>query len=103
MANQDFISQDTYMSIKREFDPEDDTVNLRMVADWWDNIKVMPRILHTDNGSDFQSHDFLDWGKTYGDKFHFRPVGGSKYGGHIERLLKTINTQAFHSNPFTTK
>ena len=103
MMNQDFISQETYMSIKREFDPEDDTVNLRMVADWWDNIKVMPRILHTDNGSDFQSHDFLDWGKTYGVKFHFRPVGGSNYGGHIERLLKTINTHAFHSIPGTTK
>ncbi len=89
--------------IKHEFDPEDDTIGLRMVADWWDNIKVMPRILHTDNGSDFQSKDLLEWGEACNMKFHFRPVGGANYGGHIERLLKTLNTHAFHSVPGTTK
>ncbi len=103
MEHNGLLTHDDYNMIKREFDPEDDSLSLRKVADWWDNIKVLPRVLHTDNGSAFQSKAFLEWGKTYGIKFHFRPVGGANYGGHIERLLRTLNTQAFHSVPGTTK
>ncbi|NHI92805.1 MAG: hypothetical protein EAX96_09920, partial [Candidatus Lokiarchaeota archaeon] len=103
MVQTQLLPVELYTQIKNEFDPIDGSAGLRLVADWWDEIKVMPRILHTDNGSDFQSKEIIKWGKKFKVKFYIRPVGGANYGGHIERLLKTLNKEAFHTLPGTTK
>ncbi|MFW9996003.1 MAG: hypothetical protein ACFFD4_28440 [Candidatus Odinarchaeota archaeon] len=97
------ITESTLRKIEYEFDPARDKAGLRYVADWWDSIRVMPRLLHTDNGSDFTSKDVEDWTRDYGIKLSFRPVGGANYGGHVERVLRTLNEQGFHILPGTTK
>ena len=103
MHHTKILPLEVFNKIKKEFDSVDNSSGLRAVADWWDQIRVLPRVLHADNGKDFQSHDVLNWGEKFGVKFYFRPVGGANYGGHVERLLKTLNKQAFHSLPGTTK
>ncbi|MFQ5979210.1 MAG: TnsA endonuclease N-terminal domain-containing protein [Candidatus Heimdallarchaeota archaeon] len=94
------VSEEKLQKIVKEFDQWG---GLRELADWWDSLQVLPRILHTDNGRDFQSKDVENWGYKYHVKFAFRPIGGANYGGHVERVLGTLNRRAFHSIPGTTK
>lgn len=50
----------------------------------------IPKVLHSDNGPDFQSDDLKKSCSTYGIENRFRPVKRPKFGGHIERLLGTF-------------
>lgn len=50
----------------------------------------IPKILHSDNGPDFQSEDLKKSCSNYGIENRFRPVKRPKFGGHIERLMGTF-------------
>lgn len=50
----------------------------------------IPKILHSDNGPDFQSGDLKRSCSNYGIENRFRPVKRPKFGGHIERLMGTF-------------
>lgn len=49
-----------------------------------------PKILHADNGPDFQSQDVKKSCSNYGIENRFRPVKRPRYGAHIERLMGTF-------------
>ncbi|PTU04741.1 transposase [Pseudomonas sp. HMWF031] len=49
-----------------------------------------PRVLHADNGADFQSEDVKTSCSNYGIENQFRPVKRPRYGAHIERLMGTF-------------
>ncbi len=96
------LPQEEYDSIKLEFN-EGNPENLREIAEWWDNIRVMPYLMHMDNGRDFTSEEFQKWMEKNNVNTAYRPVGESQYGGHIERLFGTLNRKAFHNMTGNTK
>ncbi len=49
-----------------------------------------PKVLHADNGADFQSEDVKKSCSNYGIENQFRPVKRPRYGAHIERLMGTF-------------
>lgn len=97
------LTQEQYKDLLREIDPKDGSDGLRKIGEWWDSIRVMPRILHVDNGKDLISEDIRKLTKKYGVARAVRPVGGSQYGGIVERVLQTLNRHAFQSVPGLTK
>ncbi|WP_122589032.1 Mu transposase C-terminal domain-containing protein [Pseudomonas viridiflava] len=50
----------------------------------------IPKILHADNGPDFQSEDVKKSCSNLGIENQFRPVKRPRYGAHIERLMGTF-------------
>ncbi|WP_419737517.1 Mu transposase C-terminal domain-containing protein [Pseudomonas sp. COR18] len=50
----------------------------------------IPKILHADNGPDFQSEDVKRSCSNIGIENQFRPVKRPRYGAHIERLMGTF-------------
>ena len=85
MLAKGLLNEDQFTRIQNQYE------GLRELAEWWDNIRVMPRTLHTDRGSDFTSKMVHKFAEKYNIDLNFRPVGGAQYGGHVERFLKTIN------------
>ncbi len=61
----------------------------------------VPQVIHVDNGSDFRSDNFRKSCSHYGIKLQFRPVRRPRYGGHIERVFRTLLSD-IHSLPGTT-
>ncbi|MCZ8356187.1 MAG: DDE-type integrase/transposase/recombinase [Cyclobacteriaceae bacterium] len=55
----------------------------------WDRFGK-PRVIFTDNGSDFRSENFQEICKAYGITQRYRPKGSPKTGGMIERYIGTI-------------
>lgn len=66
----------------------------------WDVWGVMNTI-HTDNGSDFRVDYLSRTCLKYNINWEYRPIGGANFGGHIERLLGTINRE-LHTIPGAT-
>lgn len=66
----------------------------------WDVWGVMNTI-HTDNGSDFRADYLARSCLKYNINWEYRPIGGANFGGHIERLLGTINRE-LHTIPGAT-
>ncbi|WP_162933051.1 Mu transposase C-terminal domain-containing protein [Roseovarius sp. EL26] len=62
----------------------------------------LPKVVHTDNGADLASLAFTTGLAKYGINHEKRPIAQPKYGGHIERLFRTLNTY-IHTLPGTTK
>ncbi|SDG25921.1 putative transposase [Limimonas halophila] len=58
--------------------------------------------LHTDNAKEFRSRAFTRACAQHGIDLQMRPVGKPNYGGHIERLIGTANTQEVQTLPGTT-
>lgn len=61
----------------------------------------LPDTIHTDNGSDFKGQTFTHACANLGIVLQFRPIGAARYGGHIERLIGTVQTE-LHLLPGTT-
>lgn len=57
--------------------------------------------IHTDNGADFRTTDLQRACLKYGISWEFRPIGGKQFGGHIERLIGSLNKE-IHTLPGTT-
>lgn len=68
-------------------------------ADW--PAFGLPDVLHSDNGSDFRSATFRRACANLGIETEYRPIGAPRYGGHIERLIGTAQSE-MHLLPGTT-
>jgi len=53
----------------------------------------LPACIHVDNGKDFRSKYLADFCREYQINLEFRPIRTPQYGGHVERIFRTINTQ----------
>jgi putative transposase len=58
-------------------------------------------MLHLDNAGEFRSEDFIPFEEEYMVGIRWRPVATPEYGGHIERLAKTLNDYV-HQEPGST-
>ncbi len=67
----------------------------------WDIEGIMDSV-HSDNGSDFRTNHLHKACLKYDINWEYRPIGGAKYGGHIERLLGIVNFE-MHVLDGTTK
>jgi putative transposase len=57
-------------------------------ADW--PMRGIPRVLHLDNAAEFKSRALRSGCREYGIHLMYRPVGRPHFGGHIERLNRTL-------------
>lgn len=80
--------------------PKDDWLRLHNVEGTWDAYGFMDKI-HVDNGSDFRSETLKLACQIYGITLEFRPIRRPQYGGHIERLIRTLVSK-IHTLPGTT-
>ncbi len=53
-------------------------------------MRGIPRTLHLDNAAEFKSRALRSGCREYGIELMYRPVGKPHFGGHIERLNKTL-------------
>ncbi|MHB1697432.1 MAG: transposase [bacterium] len=67
------------------------------------NIFGLPKsmTIHMDNAAEFRGYALKRFCEEYNIGVDFRPRGAPYYGGHIERLVKTINMK-IHTLPGTT-
>lgn len=72
-------------------------------SDMWP-VYGLPGTLHLDNGKEFRSKHIEDLSKQKGSDFllEYRPLKTPQYGGHVERLFRTINSY-IHELPGTTR
>ncbi|MGN8139160.1 hypothetical protein ACTJLC_31220 [Paraburkholderia sp. 22099] len=61
---------------------------LSVQADW--PMHGVPRILHLNNAAEFKSRALRTGCSEYGIELMYRPVGRPHFGGHIERLNRTL-------------
>lgn len=61
----------------------------------------IPHKIHVDNAAEFRSSHLERFCKEYGVTIDYRPRKTPHYGGHIERLIRTINEEV-HNLPGTT-
>lgn len=66
----------------------------------WPVWGVMDSV-HADNAKEFRGHMLRKSCQEYGITLHWRPVARPRYGGHIERLLGTLNHE-IHNLPGST-
>jgi putative transposase len=57
-------------------------------AEW--PMRGIPRVLHLDNAAEFKSRALRSGCREYGIHLMYRPVGRPHFGGHIERLNRTL-------------
>jgi putative transposase len=62
--------------------------NLRVQAVW--PMHGIPKVLHLDNAAAFKSKALRAGCSQYGIELMYRPVGRPHFGGHIERLNRTL-------------
>lgn len=88
------------MCIRGAFLPKESLLlNLGVKGEW--PVWGFMRNLHADNGADFRSGVYKINVLQYGCNLNWRVVRDPHYGGHIERLIGTINT-FMHDVPGTT-
>lgn len=80
--------------------PKDHFIEKLGVEAKWDFFGMM-RTLNMDNAGEFRSEDFIPFQAEYNVEISWRPVGTPEYGGHIERLAKTLNDK-IHDEPGST-
>lgn len=80
--------------------PKDDLLlKLGIEGEW--PIYGIPNMIATDNAKEFRSIDLKRFCDQYSIELVWRPVGRSYYGGHVERVIKTISKE-IHTLPGTT-
>jgi len=59
--------------------------------------------IHTDNAKEFRSKDFNRFCEEFGISLTYRPRKMPSYGGHIERFMRTLNTEIhnLHGSTFS--
>lgn len=73
--------------------------HLGVEADW--SVFGMMSIIKMDNAGEFRCEDFIPFEEEYNVGISWRPIGRPEYGGHIERLAKTLNDHV-HGEPGST-
>jgi len=53
-------------------------------------MQGIPQVLHLDNAAEFKSRALRSGCAQYGIELMYRPVGRPHFGGHIERLNRTL-------------
>jgi len=82
------------------FSPKDKYLkDLGIDAKW--EIYGVPNTIHLDNAAEFRGEQLRKVCEIFGINIDFRPRGTPNYGGHIERMIRTINNEA-HSLSGTT-
>ncbi len=66
-------------------------IELDIDAEW--QVEGLMDTIHTDNGSDFRTNHLSLACLKHGINWEYRPIGGARFGGHIERLLGIVNLQ----------
>ncbi|EOR04435.1 MULTISPECIES: Mu transposase C-terminal domain-containing protein [Acinetobacter] len=66
-------------------------LELDIDADW--QVEGLMDSVHTDNGPDFRTNHISRACLKYGIHWEFRPIGGARFGGHIERLIGVVNLE----------
>ncbi|KAA0080907.1 transposase [Paraburkholderia sp. T12-10] len=67
-------------------------------ADWLASLELdfdwpmggLPKVLHMDNAAEFHSRALRLGCAQYGIELQYRPVGKPQFGGHIERMNRTL-------------
>jgi putative transposase len=80
--------------------PKDTWLAQHDIATAWPVWGVMDTV-HADNGKEFRGTMLEKACKEYAINLHWRPVGRPHFGGHIERLLGTLNHE-IHNLPGST-
>ncbi len=57
-------------------------------VDW--PMSGLPRTLHLDNAAEFKSRALRSGCREYGIELTYRPVGRPQFGGHVERMNRTL-------------
>ena len=65
--------------------------NLGVEGEW--KIFGVPETIHVDNAKEFRSRGLKTFCEIFGINLEFRPKGLPFFGGHVERVIRTINTQ----------
>lgn len=73
--------------------------SLNVSVDW--PMQGIPQLLHLDNAAEFKSRALRAGCREYGVELMYRPAGRPYFGGHIERLMRTI-MERVHSLPGST-
>ena len=80
--------------------PKDDMLRLHNFKGEWP-VYGLPRAVHMDNGADFQSSSLKKFCQEYKIYDIYRPVARPEFGGHVERVIKTMMDKA-HEIPGST-
>ena len=80
--------------------PKDAYLKAHDITSTWE-IQGLPKIVHCDNAGEFNAEDFLYFCTEYKIEINWRPVKKPRYGGHVERLARTVKTK-LKSLPGTT-
>jgi putative transposase len=80
--------------------PKDSWLTQHHIATPWPVWGVMSTV-HADNGKEFRGTMLRKACQEYGMHLHWRPVARPHFGGHIERLLGTLNHE-IHNLPGST-
>lgn len=62
--------------------------SLELEFDW--PMSGLPKLLHMDNAAEFHSRALRLGCAQYGVELQYRPVGKPQFGGHIERMNRTL-------------
>lgn len=73
--------------------------SLEVSAEW--PMHGIPKVLHLDNAAEFKSRALRSACSQYGVELMYRPAGRPYFGGHIERLNRTL-MERVHSLPGST-
>lgn len=73
--------------------------DLGIDSDW--EIYGVPNTIHLDNAAEFRGEQLRKVCEIFGINIDFRPKATPYYGGHIERFMRTLNTE-IHSLSGTT-
>ncbi|WP_022670408.1 Mu transposase C-terminal domain-containing protein [Hippea alviniae] len=80
--------------------PKDTLLKNLGIDDKWE-IWGLPKSIHVDNAKEFRSSYLESFCNEYGISINYRPRKTPHYGGHVERLIGTINRE-IHNLPGTT-
>ena len=88
------------MCLSHSFFPKERWLSdIGVSAEW--PVWGFPKKIHADNALEFHSNALMQACVKYNINLEFRPVKRPEYGGHIERLLGTLNND-IHNLPGTT-
>lgn len=69
--------------------PKDSWRAERLIENSWPTSGI-PRCIHVDNGAEFHGRSFERGCEQHGIQIAYRPPATPRYGGHIERLMRTL-------------